>query len=83
MKFLLKYWAQITGVLTVLALLLGWLWEMKTRLDAYVNTQQQLVVWQQKAQNELDAHDDDVDQLDHRLIPLETKEDLRERNLMK
>lgn len=83
MKFLIKYWAQITGVVVVLVSLLGWLWNLKTRLDNYVNTQQQLVVWMQSAQSELDEHDSELDDHNDKLLLLNKIEELREKGLLK
>jgi hypothetical protein len=83
MKFLVRYWAQITGFVIAAAAVFGWLWNLKTRLDTYLNTQQQLVAWQQTAQAELSAHDEELDDHSDKLIVLNKIEDLRERGLMK
>jgi hypothetical protein len=83
MNYVKKYWKQITGIATALSIVFGWLWEMKTRIDNYVNVQTQLVAEVKALRAEANEHDQDLDDQDHRIIPLEKVEELRERGLMK
>lgn len=83
MKFLVKYWAQITGILAILAFLFGWCWRLAVRFDSLVTAVQQNSARLDDHDKQLDAQDSILDEHDHRLIPLETKETLRERGLMK
>ena len=62
MKFLIKYWAQIAGIVTALFIILGWLWNMKTRLDEYVDTQKNLVIRLGIAETKLIEHDETLDE---------------------
>jgi len=83
MKFLKTYWAQITGILTILALLFGWCWRLASKFDSIVSTVNQNSARLDDHDKMLEEHDAALDEHDHRLIPLETKEELRERGLMK
>lgn len=83
MQFVRKYWPQITGILIFFSTIFGWLWEMKTRIDNDLNIQNQLVADVKSLKSEIAEHDQDLDDQDHRIIPLEVKETLREQKLMK
>lgn len=83
MKFVVKYWAQITGILAILVFLFGWCWRLAVRFDSLVTAVQQNSARLDDHDKQLDLQDAELDEHDHRLIPLETKEDLRERGLMK
>ena len=83
MKFLTKYWAQITGILTMLVFLFCWCWRLATKFDSVLLTVQQHTEQLASHQQMLDDHDETLDEQDHRLIPLEVKENLREQKLMK
>ena len=83
MKFITKYWAQITGILTILALLFGWVWRLAIKFDSIITTVQQHTQQLDDQDKILEEHDSTLDDHDHRLIPLEVKENLRERGLMK
>jgi len=83
MKFIIKYWAQITGILAILAFLFGWCWRLAIRFDSLVSAVSQNTQRLDDHDKQLDAQDSLLDEHDHRIIPLEVKEDLRERNLLK
>jgi hypothetical protein len=83
MKFLVKYWPQITGILTVLALIFGWCWKLAGSIESEIVREQQVEARLADAEQRLDEQDAALDAADHRLIPLETKETLREQGLMK
>jgi hypothetical protein len=83
MKFLVKYWAQITGILAILAFLFGWCWRLAVKFDSLVTSVQQNTSRLDDHDRMLAEHDQTLDEHDHRLIPLETKETLREQGLMK
>jgi hypothetical protein len=83
MKFIIKYWAQITGMLMVLAFLFGWCWRLAVRFDSLVTAVAQNSSRLDDQDKILEAHDSTLDEHDHRLIPLEVKENLREQGLIK
>lgn len=83
MKFLVRYWAQITGIVMALAMVFGWLWHMKTRLDDYVSTQNDLVKRMQVVESQSAEHDQDLDDHNDKLLVLNKIEELREKGLMK
>ena len=83
MKFIIKYWAQITGILAILAFLFGWCWRLAIKFDSLVTAVQQNSSRLDEHDKLLDEQDATLDEHDHRLIPLETKEMLREQGLLK
>ena len=83
MNYIKKYWKQITGIATAASIAFGWMWEMKTRIDNDLNVQRQLVIDVNNLKAEVAEHDQDLDDQDHRIIPLEKTEELREKGLMK
>jgi hypothetical protein len=83
MNYIKRYWKQITGIAVALSTVFGWLWEMKTRVDADLNVQNQLVADVRSLKAEIAEHDQDLDDQDHRIIPLEKTEELREKGLMR
>lgn len=83
MKWLVKYWAQVTGLITLLGLLFIWCWRLAVRFDELVSkvnqAQAQLLVHSQQ----LDQHDELLDDHDRRIMITEKLEELREKGLMK
>jgi hypothetical protein len=83
MKFLNKYWQVLTGLTIALVTIFGWLWHMKTRMDDYLAQQQSLLEWKKTAQEELDNHDNSLDEHSTDIHTLKDHEDLRLKGLLK
>jgi len=87
MKWVIKYWAQITAVVAVLALLFGWCWRLALRVEATLarldQHEKSITVLQLTVANNYNEHDEILDNHEKRMLKLETIEDLREKRLMK
>jgi hypothetical protein len=83
MRYIKRYWKQITGIATALTIVFGWLWEMKTRIDNDLNIQNQLVDDVRSLKTEIADHDQQLDDQNDSLIVLKKIEELREKGLMK
>lgn len=83
MKFILKYWAQITGLLTLFGFLLIWCWRLAGKFDTLVtqlgDAQQQVHVNTQLLQR----YDSMLDNHEKDLVVLKKLEELREKGLLK
>jgi hypothetical protein len=83
MKFVIKYWAQITGILAILAFLFGWCWRLAVRFDSLVTT----VGQHEKRLNDHDTllaeHDSTLDEHSNSILVSNKIEELREKGLMK
>jgi hypothetical protein len=82
-KFLKQYWAQITGILTILAFLLGWCWRLAIRFDNIVTTVSQHEQRLNAHDTLLADHDSELDDHNDKLLLLNKIEELREKGLMK
>jgi len=83
MKFIIKYWMQITGISTALFVVFCWLWNLKTRLDEYVDTQKNISARMGIAETKILEHDETLDEHSDKLIVLDKIEELREKGLLK
>ena len=81
MKLIIKYWAQITGVLTVIGLLLLWVWRIASKVEEGWAKQQQIETRLTAVEKQSQDNDETLDDHNGQLIKLNTIEDLREKNI--
>lgn len=83
MKFLKTYWAQITGILTILALLFGWCWRLAAKFDSILINVQQNASRLDDHEKILEDHDATLDEHSDSILLLKDHEELRQKGLLK
>ena len=83
LKFATKYWLVLSAIITLLASMITGGLKLKGKIDQTNATILDLQQQVKDLYDLTDQQDKELDDLDHRIIPLEVKEDLREKNLLK
>jgi len=71
-KWITKYWATISVVLTILSSVVTGGWYLKGKIDASADTLNDVKEW-------VSTHDDDIQALHDKVIRLEALEEARDR----
>lgn len=82
MKFVTKYWKQISTVLTILAGLLGWCWRLAGRIEDNVAKIQQFEQRVAELEKKSKENNGTLTEEDRRIFRLELIEELREKKLL-